>query len=240
MKTKSYIKTGLFAVAAMASATIYYSCSKEDAQQPQTEEFSKTIEVFDDCGLNSVVLKLTSDDKSVVDMYSADNFQLIINPVPYDEPETDAEVEEDDNDEGTYSDGDVVKIGMCVLEENFVEEVTSYDIEKTQPDAYKDLRAKWTKDYIFSTKGGVAVTRTSINRRVYLTTKSGNKNSGTSNSDIEYGWYDGEYNGKLLSNKQTGKDWTCNRYYIGAIIKAKKHEGKYTYSFFVPTQQCNK
>ncbi len=225
-------------MAAMASATIYYSCSKEDAQQPQTEEFSKTIEVFDDCGLNSVVLKLTSDDKSVVDMYSADNFQLIINPAPYDEPETDADVddEEDDDEIDDFSDSDAIKIGMCVVEENFVEEVTSYDIEKTQPNAYHGLRAKWSKDYIFSeTKRGVVVTRTSINRRIYVTTKRGN--TGTSSYDIEYSWETGKQE-RLLSNGDSQSDYTCDHRYIGAIIRAKKHHNKYTCGFFTPS--CNK
>lgn len=238
MEIKSYIKTGLFAVAAMASATIYYSCSKEDAQQPQTSEFSKTIEVFDDCGLNSVVLKLTSDDQSVVDMYSADNFQLIINPVPYEEPETDAEVDDEEDDNEIYSDDDAVSVSISIMEKNFVEEVQDYELERTQPDGFKNLRASWSKEYFPSRERGIEVTRTSINRRVYLTTKYGTGEKYTK-SAID-SWTCGKWVDKLIKNKKSLKDIACDNYtFIAGIVRCKKQDrGKYNIHFYNATYEC--
>ncbi|MBR2195169.1 MAG: hypothetical protein IKP62_07755 [Salinivirgaceae bacterium] len=239
MKTKSYVKTGLFAVAAIASATIYYSCSKEDAQQPQTSEFSKTIEVFDDCGLNSVVLKLTSDDQSVVDMYSADNFQLIINPVPYDEPETDAEVDDEEDDDEIYSDDDAVSVSIGVIEERFVEDVQGYELERYQPEGFKNMRAKWSSECFHSRNHCIKVTRQSINRRVYLTTKYGFYGYGESDDAIISTWKDGNVIDALIKNNKSITDTICDCYFVAGVVRCKKHErGKYSVYFSNAGSNC--
>ena len=228
----------LFAIAAMATALI--SCSDEDAQkQPQSTEFSKTIEVFDDCGLNSIVLKLTSDDQSVVDMYSAENFQLIINPAPYDEPETDADVEDEEDADDIYSDDDAISVSISVMEKNFVEDVQDYELERTQPEGFKNLRAKWTKEYFPSSERGIKVTRNSINRRVYLTTKFGYAGQGTSNEEINNKWVYGHKVDVLIKNNAYDWDEACGYYYIAGIIRCKKQDrGKYSIQFYNPGPSC--
>lgn len=228
----------LFAIAAMATALI--SCSDEDAQkQPQPTEFSKTIEVFDDCGLNSIVLKLTSDDQSVVDMYSAENFQLIINPVPYDEPETDAEVDDEEDDDEIYSDDDAVSVSIGVIEERFVEDVQGYELERYQPEGFKNMRAKWSSECFHSRNHCIKVTRQSINRRVYLTTKYGFYGYGESDDAIISTWKDGNVIDALIKNNKSITDTICDCYFVAGVVRCKKHErGKYSVYFSNAGSNC--
>lgn len=239
MKTKCFI-TGAITLTSFAIASVFYSCTKEDAQSnvANQEEFSKLIEVFDDCGNNSIVLKVSSDDKSIVDMYSADNFQLLINPFEdeAETPEDDAELDDENDEIDNFSKNDAIKVCIGVIETRFVEEVESYSLEKFQPEEYNDLRASWSNDYYFNPYYlGIKVKRSSINRRVYLSTRYAYKNYKTADSDIENNWIQGRLNDELIKNKKTLSDEACGFYYIGGIVRCKKHEqGKYSVTFYQP------
>ena len=121
--------------------------------------------------------------------------------------------------------------------ESFSDIVVEYEIVKIQPVEFQDMRASFTKEHYYSQYDGFRIKRTSWNRRVYVWTKYCNTNCGTGDSDIEYGWNSANYNDYKLSNNEEISDEACNSTYIGAVVRAKKHSGKYSHSFYVPT--CN-
>ncbi len=234
MKQKSLIISLLFLLATVFTSLIFYSCTKESPQTNQlNQEYFKDFEVFDESGKNSIILKVSSDDESIVSMYSTNNFQLVINPEPFLSEVTEEVEEELDN----YSDEDAISITMGVIEERFADNVIEYEIVKTQPHEFNDLRASWTKEHYYSPRDGIKIRRTSWFRRVYVWTKYCNTNCGTGDSDIENGWNSSNYNDYKLSNNEEITDEVCGSTYIGAVVRAKKHSGKYSHSFYVPT--CN-
>ncbi|MGI6478319.1 MAG: hypothetical protein ACOX0M_02630 [Salinivirgaceae bacterium] len=236
---KNIISNILF-ITVVSIALLFNSCSEKESTNPNQldQKYSKNIEIFDKSGKNSIILKVSSDEESIVSFYSADNFELLINPEPFVAEETTEDTEDDsDDDFDNYSDKDAISITMGVIEERFSDNVVEYEIVKTYPIEIQDMRASFTKEHYYSTRDGVRIKRTSWNRRVYVWTKYCNANCGTGDADIEYGWISANYNDYKLNNNEEISDEVCGSTYMGIVVRAKKHSGKYSHNFYVPS--CN-
>ena len=141
----------LFAIAAMAAALI--SCSDEDAQKPidsvdaEFGKFTKELIVFDAEKNNSAVLLVGSDDESVLNMWTADNFTLI----PIKEGQTladvfDSKVSEESLDEDVdVEDGDE--------DENVAASISTKFVSRNLQDGVKNVALQITDPYDSEMRG---------------------------------------------------------------------------------------
>ena len=138
---KNIISNILF-ITVVSIALLFNSCSEKESTNPNQldQKYSKNIEIFDKSGKNSIILKVSSDEESIVSFYSADNFELLINPEPFVAEETTEDTEDDsDDDFDNYSDKDAISITMGVIEERFSDNVVEYEIVKTYPIEIQDM-----------------------------------------------------------------------------------------------------
>ncbi len=133
-------------------ATFFVSCSKDEDNIPQEESpilFSKEIEVFDLNNKCSAVMKISSEDASLLDFYTEKNFEIIpvkegqtfdeavdayyaLNPITEDEGLTEEEEEEDD--ESIIDDSDAPTVNIEMVSENLVDGVKYLAITSIAPD----------------------------------------------------------------------------------------------------------
>ena len=141
----------LFAIAAMATALI--SCSDEDAQQPlnnvgdEFAKFTKELTVFDAEKNNSAVLLVGSDDESVLNMWTADNFTLI----PIKEGQTLADVFESNVSEESLDEENEVEDGD--EDENVAARIITKFISKNLQEGVKNVALQITDPYDESMRG---------------------------------------------------------------------------------------
>lgn len=82
MEKKGSIFGGLILVAFVATA-LFSSCTREEANpsKPQAtnykQEYSKRIQLFDKSGQNAVIIRVSSEDQSLVEQYSSKNFEVV-------------------------------------------------------------------------------------------------------------------------------------------------------------------
>lgn len=149
--TQKCLYKSMFAIAAMATAVI--SCSKEDAQQPinnidaEFGKFTKELTIFDEEKNNSAVLLVGSDDESVLNMWTADNFTLI----PIREGQTLADVFESNAPEESLDEEDEVEDGD--EDENVAASISTRFISKNLQDGVKNVALQITDPYDESMRG---------------------------------------------------------------------------------------
>lgn len=149
--TQKCLYKSVFAIVAMATAVI--SCSKEDAQQPVNSiddefgKFTKELTIFDAEQNNSAVLLVGSDDKSVLDMWTADNFTLI----PIKEGQTLADTYESNASEETLDEEDEVDGGD--EDENVAAKITTKFISKNLQNGVRNVALQITDPYDESMRG---------------------------------------------------------------------------------------
>lgn len=147
MKNNKLIYIAFFS---LIIATFFVSCSKDDDNILQDESpilFSKEIEVFDLNNECSAVMKISSEDASLLDFYTEKNFEIIpvkegqtfdeavdayyaLYPIPEDEDLT----EDEDDDESIIEDSDAPTVNIEKLSENLVEGVQYLAITSIAPD----------------------------------------------------------------------------------------------------------
>lgn len=163
MKNKSLVFNTLF-VSVVAFATLFFnSCSKEESDQPQQvnidEEFgkyTKEVTVYDENKENSAVLLVGSDDESILNMWTSENFTLL--PIKEGESIEDAlglEFSEEAGDEldeslSKLDDSEDVaaKISTRFLSKNLQNGVTGVLLLSTDP--YDDDMRGWKYDTHYS------------------------------------------------------------------------------------------
>lgn len=215
------------------------ACNDDNEVLKSENYFSTEFEIFDETGQNSVVLSLSSNDKSVIDLYSADNFDLVLNP------QKDEYVVTEEDQSTLFADkfkGEALKIAFGVIQENFVEECDNYDIVETQPDL-SGLRASFSEKAFWTDKDGVRCKRNNMFRRVYITTKYCKNDCNSPNlDDINENWATGFYGNEKIKNKQEYRDWVCGSRYMAVVVRSKDHSpSTYAYGSFTPQQDiCNK
>lgn len=143
MTQKCFYKS-MFAIAAMATAVI--SCSKEDAQQPinnidaEFGKFTKELTIFDKEKNNSAVLLVGSDDESVLNMWTADNFTLI----PIKEGQTLADVFESNAPETIDENAEVIENDE---DDNVAASISTKFVRKNLQDGVKNVALQTNDPY---------------------------------------------------------------------------------------------
>lgn len=235
MKTqKNIFKTLLFF--AISATLILSSCSKEDEQGLNNTDnqttFSKEITLQDESGENSIVMRVSSDDPSLVENYSKDNFK--ITAVPF--GKTTAEVLNtiyDTNDEASSedleNDADVStvnapEVNFETISKNLKDGIKNVAITFSHPESNDD-RASW-KIYTHTSDINIDhvafITRHSVTRRVYVGLEY-KATSASSWSSIISAW-------DKLKNKEVINEYKSTCYQFKMRVKTKKSSA-YTYSF---------
>lgn len=143
MTQKCFYKS-MFAIAAMATAVI--SCSKEDAQQPinnidaEFGKFTKELTIFDEEKNNSAVLLVGSDDESVLNMWTADNFTLI----PIKEGQSLADVFESNAPETIDENAEVIEYDE---DDNVAASISTKFVRKNLQDGVKNVALQTNDPY---------------------------------------------------------------------------------------------
>lgn len=149
MTQKCFYKS-MFAIAAMATAVI--SCSKEDAQQPinnidaEFGKFTKELTIFDEEKNNSAVLLVGSDDESVLNMWTADNFTLI----PIKEGQSLADVFESNAPETIDENAEVIENDE---DDNVAASISTKFVSKKLQEGVKNVALQITDPYDESMRG---------------------------------------------------------------------------------------
>jgi hypothetical protein len=197
--------------------------------------YSTELTVFDESGENSVILSISTNDASVINLYSATNFELLINP--------------DEHISGNANSGTGIETGkfngtplvvkMGVIQENFTSHVERFEIIETEPD-FSDLRASFTEKIYWTERDGIYCKRDSWNRRVYITTKYCTSGCNPILDDIKGEWANGYYGDEYLKNNEKKEDIECGSAYLALIVRCKIHgDGKYSWGGFIPeADQC--
>jgi len=158
MKQKSLIISLLFVLATVFTTLFFYSCTKEESGQHQQvnidEEFGKYIKeitVYDANKENTAILLVGSDDESIVNMWSSQNFELI--PVLKGEDVSDVlstyylsnNLGIDDNKEAATEDEDSDEVAASISY-MFLSKTLKDDVEKViihMIDPYDDDMRGW-------------------------------------------------------------------------------------------------
>lgn len=146
---KTIFKTGIAILMAVGMVTLN-SCEKETTTPPTTSKsevdqnfgkFTKEVTVYDETGKNSAVLKLGSNDQSILDLWTAENFTLI--PIT-DAPADNEEIPEDNSDVSTDDeDGNIsASVSVMILSRDLKDDVKAISLKPTVPDS-GDLRLDW-------------------------------------------------------------------------------------------------
>lgn len=242
---KKNIIFSIIVVFAVVSTLFFNSCSDNEDIEYGTynNEFSKDIEVFDDTNKNSVILKISSPDQSIVERYKKENFSLVLNPTNEEIiDECVDEVFDESIEDEIINQKNSFFVSIGVISKNFTYEVEEFEIIETEPD-FSDLRASWKEKAYYSQQDGVYCKRTSWNRRVYMTTKycPSGESCTTDQESIINGWYNGNYINQYVKNGEKIKDHVCDSKFMGVVVKCKKiDDDKYTAGFWNPTaNDCN-
>ncbi len=236
MKNKSLVFSTLF-IAVVSFALLFNSCSKEEEELIQQNtndnlEYSKDIQLYDKSGDNSVMMRVSSDDQSFVELYSTDNFEVIPVKVgqsvdevleeyygPQDDPE---DVEEDVDTDSEGLDNEEPSIAFEIVSKDLKDGIQNVLITYLHPDDGDD-RAKWRYYDHYSYHDYVTITRVSFWRRVYLGVYYQANSYSSPWSTITGTWY------KLSNNEQHNKG-KVGSYRLKARIKTKKSSA-YTIEF---------
>lgn len=119
-------------IALTLTTVVFYSCSRvedesSNAIQPHQDN-NKQLVVFDESGNNSVTLRLSSEDKTLIANHKAEDYKLVINP----EVKKDRENTTKSAIEDTFEDFDngiaplITTIQMEVIKTNFSDKVSNY------------------------------------------------------------------------------------------------------------------
>ncbi|MFW5852011.1 MAG: hypothetical protein ACOCWB_07300, partial [Bacteroidota bacterium] len=214
------------------------SCEKEDDALVPTNtdpnvRYSRDLQLYDKIGENSVVMRVSSDEQSLLELYSADNFEIIpikngqnldealfehygeINPISAD---SDGNV---DDDMSTLDENAQV-ISFQIISKQLDDGVDNIAVNYVHPDD-GDERAKWRYYDHYGFEDYVTITRVSFWRRVYCGVYYQKTSPLSSWSTIVGTWY------KLSNNEQVNKG-EVGSYRIKARIKTKKSSA-YTIEF---------
>ncbi len=119
---------------------ITYSCTKdvvknsvnESISAPEPQVFEKQLVIYDASGNNSITLRVSSDDETLLAGYVAENYELLINSVIPEESSVDAlkYEEEDDEDLFEIQGIELIKpvIHIDVIAINFKDKVNNYSL----------------------------------------------------------------------------------------------------------------
>jgi hypothetical protein len=162
MNNNSFIKSKFIAIITIG-LLIFNSCQKENVTSEvnlddEFGKFTKEIIVYDSIGENSAILKLGSNDKSVLDMWTADNFELV--PIEYGQtlseimnekyPNATNEVEDVDIEEEGDDDIVAAEISTMFISKDLQEGVKNVALT-TYPPYDEDMRG-WSYDTHYSVK----------------------------------------------------------------------------------------
>lgn len=158
---KTIFKTTIAIFMAVGMVTLN-SCEKETSIPPATSKsevdenfgkFTKEITVYDETGENSAVLKLGSNDQSILDLWTAENFLLlskVIEPTINDSIENTDEMSSDETfDVNSTRD---IRVNIMMIARNFKDDVKSMALKLIMPDG-DDLRLDWQYPVLYSTPG---------------------------------------------------------------------------------------
>lgn len=161
MKNKSLILSTLFIAVLSITALFFNSCSKDESDQPQQvnidEEFgkyTKEVTIYDANKENSAVLLVGSDDESILNMWTSENFTL----VPIKEGQSLAEIlnlnNADNNetesipDEENVDDVVAAEISYMVISKELDGDVSNIAIIENPP--YSDDMRGWSYSTYYS------------------------------------------------------------------------------------------
>lgn len=135
LRKKAIYLFGSIALIVVALA-ITYSCSKEDVvnkNEPQTVpdamSFEKEFVVFDKSGVNSVMLRVSSDDATLLAGHNAESYELIINPeVPKETKNEELTTVIEEAEFVDFKSAEVKRISlqMDIINVNFKDNVNNY------------------------------------------------------------------------------------------------------------------
>ena len=232
-------KVFYFIFLSLGVSAMFTSCSKEDNSSAiEPTIFSRSIQIFDTNGGNSVEIKLSSKDENLLAEYSQDNFELI--PIMegqsseeaikqyYGEDATstgkeEADIEDVSNNIETPI--DFPTVSFDILSQNLQVGVRGVAVTFKHPDAGE--KSKWKYYWHYSAAGQgleqtASITRTNGWRRVFF----GLSYRAYSNSS----WSEIISDYKKLHNNE---NYTANRnpcYQFRFHVKTKK-QSAYTVSF---------
>jgi len=220
------------------TSILIYSCEKENTDLKEQMEVkdektnNKIITVYDSLRLNSIVLKVTCDDPSLLSCFSEETYELIINP------RLDIEgIEDEEMDEAyykeTFENNEPYAITE-VIEKNFQDNVTAYSI--VDKGISNDSEFKSTNAYY----GPFAFYDNSA-----CCIRTYNEQGGLRNN-IQFHIYSLSpyaYIRSYMSKDKYGMTWTCNCNYLYGIYvvyyreKNAQFSVTYVYSTSSPTFQ---
>ncbi|WP_075343601.1 hypothetical protein [Tenacibaculum agarivorans] len=237
MKIKQFFFRGLLFFA-MSVVLMLASCSSENEPELNLDDtnqqttYIKDITIFDESKENSIVMRVSADDPSIVENYSKDNFKII--PVPI--GKTTAEVltninVADEEETNGYIESDAQAIAVNAPEINFEtisknlnSGIKNVAITFLHPEN-NDYRASWSV-YTHTSDQDIDhvafITRHSVTRRVYIGLEY-KPYSTSSWSSIIAAW-------KKLKNKDVVNEQRSICHQFKLRVKTKKSSA-YTYSF---------
>ncbi len=227
----------LMPLALVFAAFVFNACEKEESNNTQkvsdelTQMYFKEIQLADKEGINSVIIKVSSSDASILELYSSYNFEII--PVKdgqslnealteyYGEQNESDQIDDNLDTEEDDSENVIPSVSFQVISKDLGDGYRNVAINYLHPDD-GDERAKWRYYNHYGYEDCVTITRVSWNRRVYV----GVYYKWTSSSrwsTITGTWF------KLKNNESHNKCKTGS-YQLKARVKAKK-SGAYTIEF---------
>ncbi|MDA3882426.1 MAG: hypothetical protein PF481_04030 [Bacteroidales bacterium] len=237
MKKKSLFFSTLF-IGVAFSTLLFNSCEKEDnALEPANTDanvtYSKDVQLYDKAGENSVIMRVSSDDQSLLKLYTSDNFEII--PIKNGQNLDEALVEhygeinsigadsaENLEDETPNLDENAQVIAFQIISKDLDDGVDNIAVNYVHPDD-GDERAKWRYYDHYGYEDYVTITRVNFWRRVYCGVYYQASSPFSTWSTIVGTWY------KLSNNEQINKG-EVGSYRLKARIKTKKSSA-YTIEF---------
>ena len=157
MKRKNSIINVFLTMAVMFTALFFNSCSKEDSIKTEEKDdfgkYTKELTIFDKNKENSAILKIGSNDESILNMWTADNFELV--PIKHGQTLADVMNATEDNGEEEISDEssddeDIVAAEMSTMfiSKNLKDGVRNVALT-TKPPYDEDMRG-WSYDTHYS------------------------------------------------------------------------------------------
>lgn len=121
----------------LALLGLTYSCTKDGTEKtvneslstPEPKAFEKHFIVHDKSGNNSVTIRVSSDDETLLTDYNIENHELIINPTAPKESSTETHYEEENGNSLELQEGIELtkpKVQVDIIETNFKNKITNY------------------------------------------------------------------------------------------------------------------
>ena len=234
MKKKN-IFFSIIAVFAVVSTLFFYSCSEEPTDFVN-DEICKDLVLSDAENQNSIVMRISSDDPSILEYYNESNFVII--PISTDQSFSDAVSEyyalnpineeindclEDENDiQELEDDANEPSVNMTIIDKKLYKGVRNIAITVITPD-FGDVRGFSTQHhYSYNQESRCEIERTSWAHRVYygLFYKKYESNSWTEIKGFPT---------KLSNNDPKSYHYDpCYKYDLKVKARKSKH---YTYAF---------